>query len=124
MGIRNPLSVPPLSLFTDKVLSVSGQVGDSDTSEETDVSLLSSLYVFVKNTGTSTNCTVFIKGKLATGSDMTSNLGVFDLGAGSIESPYSEGRYIEEWPDIVYAEICNYDLSKQAKITVTLSRRR
>jgi hypothetical protein len=124
LRILNPLQVDPLDLFKDSALTIAGGATPSRTSDPTNVSLLSKLYVFVTNAGLSTSVTVTIKGKLSATSLMYSDIAVFTLGAGTAQAPYGAGRYIELFPSMVYAVITNNDATpgNTASVTVTLNR--
>ena len=67
------------------------------------------------------SCTVTIYGKPSETSLLSSSLAVFALGAGTEQTPYTAGKYIEKVPSYIYAVITNADAveGNTAVITVT-----
>jgi hypothetical protein len=121
-----PSKCEPIDLFTAEPLTVSGGATPSKTSDPTYTGLLSRLYVFVANAGLSTSATIKIKGKPNKTSLLNSDLAVFTLGEGTDSEPCTAGKYIENFPDYVYAVIINNDAvaGHTASVTVTLTRTR
>jgi hypothetical protein len=117
----SPTLFPPADLFTAAALTVSGGATPSLTSDPMPVERMSKVYVYVKNTGASTNCTITIKGKPTASSTVESVLAVFTLGASGSGSDKA-GRYIEQFPGYIYAVITNSDPANAATITVTVER--
>lgn len=124
--MHTAMMIEPLNVFTDQTLTVAGGATPTLTSAITPVRQLSKLNVFVANSGTSTDCTVTIYGKPSLTSLLSSSLAVFKLGAGTVQAPYTTGRYIEEIPACIYAVITNADTveGNTASITVTLDMTR
>jgi len=124
--MRTTLLIDPLDIFTAQTLDVAGGAVPILTSTPISVRMLSKLYVFASNSGTSTNCTVTIFGKPSATSLLSSTLEVFTLGAGTALIPNSAGKYIEKIPSYIYAVITNADATEghTAIITVTLNMTR
>lgn len=119
--MNNPMLLDPIDLFTSAALTASGGATPSLTSNPIAVGKLSKIQVFVKNAGTSTNCTITIKGKPTSDSTMESVLAVFTLGASGAGADKA-GRYIEQFPSYIFAVISNADAANAATVTVTLNR--
>ena len=110
-------------IYSGQSLTVSGGATPTLTSSKVYVGELSKLNVFVANGGTSTNCTVEIRGSPESDSALSSQLAVFTLGA-SGTSGAKAGRYLENFPSYVYAIITNLDAvaGHTAAMTVILDR--
>ena len=120
--MNNPMLIDPIDLLTGSALTVSGGATPSVTSNPPlMVAKLSKLHVFVKNSGTSTNCVITIKGKPTPTSTMETVLAVFTLGAAGAGT-YKAGRYIEQFPSYIYATAVNADAANAANVTITLNR--
>lgn len=120
----DPHVIGSIDLITGQALTVSGGATPSKTSNVLQISKLSKLHVYVGNTGPSTNVTVDIYGKTKETSTIKSHLATFTLGAGTAQTPYSAGRYIEKdaIPSFIYAVATNSDAENTATITCTLDR--
>jgi hypothetical protein len=124
--MRTSLVIDPVDIFTNQALDIAGGAVSSLVSEPMPVRMVSKLNIFVSNSGTSTSCTVTIRGKPSATSLVSSTLEVFTLGAGTVLVPNSAGKYIEKVPSYIYAVITNADATEghTAIITVTLDMKR
>lgn len=124
----SPLTFDPVDLLTNQALTGSGGATSSVTSDPLKVAMMSKLYVYVSNAGTSTSVTVDIYGKKNETTNIKAHLATFTLGAatGSGESlvPYSAGRYIEKdaIPSYIYAVATNSDSANAANVSCTIDR--
>lgn len=121
--MNDPGIIPTVDLFTAQALTASGGATPSATSALLRVEKLSKIHAFVKNTGASTNVTVYIYGSNASPAVMKELIGTFTLGATLSGSDFA-GRYIEKdaVPRYIYAVATNSDAVNAATITVSLDR--
>ena len=124
--MHTTLVIPPFDIFTNQTLDIVGGAVPSLESEPIPVVMVSRLFVFAANSGTSTSCTVTIYGKPSATSLLSSVLEVFTLGAGTALVPNSAGKYIEGIPSYIYAVITNADATEghTGIVTVTLDIQR
>ncbi len=122
MALIGPLT--PYNLLENQALTVSGGATPSATSNPLPTGMLAKLHVYVANAGASTSVTVDIYGKKTATATIKEHLATFTLGAGSEESPYSAGRYIEKdaIPSFIYAVATNSDAANEASVTVSVDR--
>lgn len=105
------------NLFTSQAVAASGKI----SSNVVFTGDLRKLDIYFKNTGTSTDCTIKIKGSPDANKTMESTLYPITLGASGSGSD-KEGISIEKnsIPRFTWAEIINKDATNSAEITVTL----
>lgn len=120
----DPHVIGSIDLMTGQALTVSGGATPSKTSNILKISKLSKLHVYVGNAGPSTNVTVDIYGKTKETSTIKLHLATFTLGAGTAQTPYSAGRYIEKdaIPSFIYAVATNSDTANAANVSCTIDR--
>src|SRR5665647_370382 len=110
--MHTTLVIDPLEIFTNQTLDIAGGAVSSLESDPVPVRMLTKLYVFASNSGTSTSCTVAIHGKPSETSLVSSTLEVFTLAAGSEQVPFSLGKYVDGIPSYIFAVITNADATE------------
>jgi len=103
---------PSVDFFTDQTIAASGNATSVNTLE---TGYLRMLDIYVGNAGTSTDCTITIKGSPTKEKALEKTVWIFNEGAGG-----KDGIGIEkiDIPEYIWAVVTNSDTTKTAIITV------